>query len=113
MTTILIALIVNTIIVFFATYIVPGVKIYSFIYAVIVAVVLGFVNAFVHNMLVSMGLPPNYFTYGLLTLLLAGLAILAISYLLPGVEVENFGWAVIFALVVAVLNGVVHSFLHY
>lgn len=40
----------------------------------------------------------------ILRFLLSGLAVLLASYLLPGVHVENFGYALLVALVLAIVN---------
>ncbi|MEC7838682.1 MAG: phage holin family protein [Chlamydiota bacterium] len=110
---VIIALILNSIIVLLASYIVPGIKLYSFFYAVIVAGVIGLANALVHHILVWMGIPPNYLTYSLFTLLFTAGFILAISYWLPGIEVDGFKWALIYAVVIAVLNASIHSIIHH
>jgi len=109
---IVIALILNSIIVLIASYVVPGVKLYSFFYAVIIAGVLSLANAFVYHLLVLLSIPPNYFTYGLFTLLICTVFILAISYWLPGVEVDGFKWALIFSVVIALLNAGIHTMFH-
>ncbi len=42
-------------------------------------------------------------------ILIAALLVLLVSALVPGFEVDGFLWAVIFSLVLAVLNAVLHK----
>lgn len=111
MLAIIIALIINALVIFLASYIVPGVKLNSFWVAVFIAVILGVVNAFTHHLLVLLGVPPNIVTYGLFTLVVVTLAVMAISFCLPSFEVESFGWALIFSFVVAIINALLHYLL--
>ena len=113
MLAVFIALIVNTVIVFFASYILPGVKLSSFWVAVIVAIFLALINAFTHFLLQWMTLPPNYFTYGIASLIFSICALIGITYIMPGFEVDSFYWVVFFALIVGLSNGLIHSLLHY
>lgn len=108
-----IALIVNSVIVFLVSYILPGVKLSSFWVAVVVAIILGLINAFTHYLLQWMTLPANYFTYGIASLLFSICTLIGITYILPGFEVDSFYWVVFFALIVGLSNGLIHSLLHY
>lgn len=113
MLAIFIALIVNTAIVFFVSYIMPGVKLSSLWVAVIVALVLALINAFTHYLLQWMTLPANYFTYGIASLILSICALIGITYILPGFEIDSFYWVLFFAAIVGISNGLIHSLLHY
>lgn len=112
MLSIIIALIINTIIVFFAAYILPGVKLYKLIDAVIIAILLGICNAFIYHILMWMTLPTNFISYGILSLIICTVVILAVSYIMPGFEVDGFGGAFSFAILIAILNAIIHSLLH-
>lgn len=105
---VLIALVINLIVIFLASYILPGVKLYSFLTAVILAVVIGLANAFVHYFLYYMGVPPNFWTYGLLSFVLSSILIWIVSICLSGFEVDGLKWIFIFAFVISVFNAVIH-----
>ncbi|MFN3841070.1 MAG: phage holin family protein [Cyclobacteriaceae bacterium] len=45
--------------------------------------------------------------YSLIRFLLTGLGVLLTAYLLPGVHVEHYGYALLVALVLAIVNGIV------
>ena len=48
---------------------------------------------------------------GIIRFLLTGLAVLITAYLLPGVHVENYGYALLVALVLAIANVIVKPIL--
>lgn len=43
--------------------------------------------------------------------LLSGIAVLLTSYLLPGVHVENYGYALLVAVVISIANGIIRPIL--
>lgn len=112
MVAIIIALILNTLIVFLAAYIVPGVRLYSFWNAVVVAVIIGFFHALIHHVAMWLTLPPNFFSYFLCTFIIASIAIYLLSLTMPGFEVDGLKWVLIFSFVVSLLNGLLHHLFH-
>ncbi len=112
MVAIVIALILNTLIVFLAAYVLPGVKLYSFWNAVVVAVVVGVLHSLVHHAAIWLTLPPNFFTYFLCTLVLASIAIYILSLCMPGFEVDGLKWILIFSFIVALFNGLILHLVH-
>lgn len=101
----LVSLLVNSVAVFITAYILAGIKIDSFLTAILVAIVLGLVNAFLRPVLIFLTLPINILTLGLFTFVIIGALIMLTSYIVPGFQVNNFWWALLFALVLAVVNG--------
>lgn len=106
---ILIHLILSTIAVYATAYILPGVKINDWVTALIVAIVLGLVNAFIRPILLVLTLPINVLTLGLFTLVIMGFLVLLVSAIVPGFHVDNFWWAVLFAIVLAIINAFLGS----
>lgn len=102
-------LLINALAVFVTAYILPGVKVDSFITAVIVAVVLAVVNALLKPIIILLTLPINIITLGLFTFIINGLLILLVSNIVKGFSVENILWAIIFSLVVSIVNSVLHG----
>lgn len=91
-----------------AAYILPGVHISGFTTALVVAVVLGVINALLKPFLLFLTLPINILTLGLFTLVINAAIIQLVSLIVPGFIVDNFGWALLFSLVLSLIN----SFLH-
>jgi putative membrane protein len=85
-------------------YLLPGVRLSGFFSALVVAVVLGLVNTFIRPLLMLLTLPLNILTLGLFTFVINALLILLTSALVPGFNVAGFWWALLFSLVLAIIN---------
>ena len=90
-----------------AAYIVPGVSV-TLTSALIAAVVLGALNLFIRPILLVLTLPITILTLGLFSLVINALLVMFASYLVPGFLVTDFLTALLFALVLAVINWVFH-----
>jgi len=101
---IFLAIIINTIAVLLTSYILPGIHLASFWTALWVAVVLGIVNAIIRPIIFILTLPINILTLGLFSFVIMGLLVYLVRAIVPGFEVDNFGWAILFALIVAIIN---------
>lgn len=101
---ILIRLIVSGLAVFIASYLLPGVKVDSFLTAIIVSVILGIINTIIKPILILLTLPINILTLGLFTLVINALLVLLADSLVPGFEVDGLLWALIFSLVVSIVG---------
>lgn len=106
---ILINLLLSTIAVVVTAYVLPGVNVDSFLTALVVAVALGVVNAILKPILVILTLPINILTLGLFTLVINALLVLLVSAFVPGFHVDGFLWALVFGLVLSVVNGFLHK----
>ncbi|HUY62805.1 MAG TPA: phage holin family protein [Candidatus Paceibacterota bacterium] len=88
-------------------YIVPGVSI-TLGGALIAAVVLGALNIFIRPVLMLLALPINILTLGLFSLVINALLVMLAALLVPGFSIAGFWTALLFALVLAVINWVFH-----
>jgi putative membrane protein len=105
----LIRLVLNSVAVLITAYLSPGVVVDEFLTAMVVTVVLGLLNAVLKPILVLLTLPINLLTLGLFTLAINGLVILIASNLIPGFEVEGFIYAIIFSLILTLVNWVLST----
>ena len=85
-------------------YLLPGVRLSGFSAALVAALVLGLVNTFIKPVLLLLTLPLNILTLGLLTFVINALLILLTSSVVPGFVVTGFWWALLFSLVLSVIN---------
>jgi putative membrane protein len=85
-------------------YLLPGVRLSGFLAALVAAIVLGLVNTFIRPLLLLLTLPLNILTLGLLTFVINALVILLTSALVPGFNVAGFWWALLFSLVLSIIN---------
>ena len=100
----LLKLLVGTISVLVASYIVPGVVVASIMTAFIVAVVLGVLNVFAKPVLIFLTLPINLLTLGLFTFVINVALVWAAAYLVDGFTLETILAAVLFGLVTSLVN---------
>jgi putative membrane protein len=90
-------------------YVLPGVHVDNLTTAFIAAVVLGVINAFIKPILIVLTLPINILTLGLFTLVINALLILLTAKLVPGFKVDGFLWAVLFSIVLFLVNSFLHK----
>jgi len=102
---IIVSLLINSLAVAITAYLLqPNVQIDSFLTAVVVAVVLGVINTFIKPIIGLLTLPITLLTLGLFSLIINGLFILIVSGLVEGFTVSNFGWAIVFSIVLSIVN---------
>jgi putative membrane protein len=96
---------ISTLAILIAAYIVPGVSI-TLAGALIAAIVLGALNLFIRPILLILTLPINILTLGLFSLVINACLVLIASAIVPGFYVAGFWIALLFALVLAIINWV-------
>jgi putative membrane protein len=99
-------LIVNTLSIFAASYILRGVHVDSFLIAILVAVVMSVLNVTLKPLLILITIPFTLVTFGLFLLVINVLVIYAAAALIDGFDVDGFWWALLFSLLVSIVNGV-------
>ena len=77
--------------------------------APVMALLVGLLTGLVWPLLMRIALPVALFTFGLGSFLLLGALVLAISFAVPGVVVADLGVAVLVAVVIAAVSGLVSS----
>lgn len=100
----IIRIVLNTVAVFVAALVVPGIKVDGWVTALVVAVVLGVLNAFVRPVLIFLTLPVTILTLGLFIVVINAALVLLAAWLIPGFSVAGFGWALVFSLVVSLIG---------
>ena len=88
------------------SYVLPGVEVESFLYAILVAAVLGLLNTIVKPILIVLTIPITVVTLGIFLLFINAFIILIADYLLDGFSVENIWWALLFSLILSILNSI-------
>lgn len=106
---ILARIIVSGLAVFISAYILPGIRVDSFLTAIIVAVVLGVANSVLKPILVLFTLPLTVLTLGLFTFVINAGLVLLTAYLITGFSVASFLWALAFSLVLSLVSMFLNS----
>lgn len=87
-----------------AAYVIPGVTVRSFFSALWVALFLGIINMLLKPLLILITLPINILTLGLFTFVINGIIILLASSIVNGFQVSGFWIAVLFSIVLSIIN---------
>jgi len=102
-------LIVNSLAVFITAYLLEGVTVKDFPAALVVSILLGIVNAIIKPILLLFTLPLTILTLGLFTFVINALMVMLVSLLYDGFKVEGFLWALLFSLVLSVVNSLLSA----
>jgi putative membrane protein len=92
MMNLLVAWLVNTVSLIAVAYLMPSIKVDTFVTALIAALVLGLVNAIIRPVLVLLTLPVTLLTLGLFIFVINGLLFWAVGSFVKGFVVDGF-WA--------------------
>ena len=106
----LIHFLVSAVAILITAYVLPGVHVSGLLAAFVLAVVLGAINLILRPILIFLTLPITILTLGLFVLVINGLLIMLASYIVPGFAVDNFWWALLFGVVLAIVNWVLQVF---
>ncbi|MGD1893799.1 MAG: phage holin family protein [Cyclobacteriaceae bacterium] len=101
----IVSILVNAVAVFLAAYLLRGVTINNFWTALITAVLLAIINAVIKPILVFLTIPITILTLGLFILVINALILMVIDAMLSGLKIKNFGWALLFGVVLSIING--------
>lgn len=93
-------------------YLVPGLIISSIPAAALAAIVMGLINAFVRPIITLLTLPLTILTLGLFLLVVNGISLSLVGFFTPGVTVEGFWPAVIGAIVLSLVSGLIGKFVN-
>lgn len=97
-------IIILSISVVIAAYILPGVVLEDFSTAIVVAFVLALLNSILKPILVVLTIPITIFTLGLFLLVINAAMILIASHFVSGFEVDGFWYALLFSIVLSILS---------
>lgn len=106
---IVVNLLVSVLAIVISAYLLPGTTIDSLSTALMVAVVLGILNAILKPILTILTLPITILTLGLFSFVLNALMILLVSAIIPGFRVDGFMWALLFSLVLSLVNTLLNA----
>jgi putative membrane protein len=108
-TSFLIRLLITALAVILTSYLLPGVHVESFLSALILSLLLALLNVTLKPILVIITIPVTFLTLGLFLLVINALMILLADAILPGFIVDGFWWALLFSIVLWVINSLLRS----
>lgn len=95
--------IISVVAILLAAYLIPGINV-TLVGALVLAVVLALINIFIKPVVLLLTLPINILTLGLFSLVINALLIMLAGAIVPGFSVDNFWVALIFSVVLALVN---------
>lgn len=98
-------LMISSVAVIIASYLLPGVEVDGFWTAIVVALVLSLFNALVKPVLIILTIPATILTFGLFLFAINAIIILLADYAVDGFYVDGFWWAMLFSFLLSLLNG--------
>ena len=91
-------------------YILPGVHVEgNYFYAILIALMLSVLNTLVRPILVFLTLPATIVSLGLFLLVINASMVLIADKFMDGFNTDNFGWALLFSILLSIINSVVNK----
>ncbi|MFO7824796.1 MAG: phage holin family protein [Cyclobacterium sp.] len=103
---ILLQLAVAGLVVIFTAYLLPGIVVDDWITGVIIAALLALLNITIKPILIFLTIPITIVTLGLFLLVINALLVLIAASIVSGFTVDNFWWALLFSLVLSLVNSI-------
>jgi putative membrane protein len=101
----------NTVALFVATWLLPGLSYGSEWWALLIAgLVFTIVNFFVKPVLAILSIPFIIVTFGVFYFLINVLMLYLTHWIVPQFTISTFWWAALAAIIVSVVNGILHMF---
>ena len=107
----LIKLLLNTVAVVFLAKVLNGVFVDTYVTAIIVAIVISILNVLVKPFFVILTLPVTILTLGLFLFVINAVIILLADKLIDGFRVDGLWTAVLFSVLLCILQSLLHSFI--
>jgi putative membrane protein len=102
-------LLLTSVAILVAGYLLPGIHVSSFWTALLVALVLSFLNVFLKPFMVILTIPFTVITFGLFLLVINALIIMIASTWVAGFKVDGFWWAMLFSIILSVISSLLES----
>lgn len=108
---ILIQIVVAGLAVITSAYILPGISVQNFFTGIVIAALLALLNLTIKPILIFLTIPITLITLGLFLLVINALMVLIAAELIPGFVVNGFWWAVLFSLILSLINSLLGVFI--
>lgn len=105
----LIQILLTAIVVLVLGELLPGIHVAAFTTSIIVAAVLALLNLIVKPILVFLTLPATLITFGLFLLVINAVIILLADYLIGGFTVDGFWYALLFSVLLSLMQSILFS----
>jgi putative membrane protein len=101
---IILQIIISGLAVIIAAYILPGISVADFFTGIVIAALLALLNLTIKPVLIFLTIPITLLTLGLFLLVINAVIVIIAAEIVPGFVVEGFWWAVLFSLILSLIN---------
>ncbi|MCH7415577.1 phage holin family protein [Belliella sp. R4-6] len=101
---ILVQILLGGLAVLITSYLLPGVSVDDFLTGIVIAALIALLNITVKPILIILTIPITIVTLGLFLIVINALLILLAAKIVPGFVVDGFWWAVLFGLILGLIN---------
>jgi putative membrane protein len=105
----LLRIVITAVVAFALSYILPGIHIVSFWTAIKLSLVLAVLNFLLKPILVILTLPITIVTFGLFLFIINALIVWFVGHLVGGFQIDGFGWALLFSLLLSLLTSILYK----
>ncbi|MFZ4520706.1 MAG: phage holin family protein [Bacteroidales bacterium] len=102
-------LLLTSVAILIAGYLLPGVHVNTFWTALLVALVISFLNVFLKPLMVVLTIPFTVMTFGLFLLVINALIIMIAGSWVKGFKVDGFWWAMLFSIILSIISSLLES----
>ena len=102
-------ILITAVVAFALSSVLPGIHIHTFWAAIVLALVLAFLNFLLKPILIILTLPITILTFGLFLFVINALIVLLAGNFVRGFEVDGFGWALLFSLLLSLLTSLLYK----
>ena len=102
-------LLLTSVAIMLAGYLLPGIHVSSFWTALLVALVLSFLNLFLKPLMILLTIPFTIFTFGLFLLVINAFIIMIAGAWVHGFVVDGFWWAFIFSIILSLISSLLEK----
>lgn len=103
---ILLQLVVAGLAIIFTAYLLPGISVDDFLTGTIIAALLALLNLTIKPVLIFLTIPITLITLGLFLLVINAFLVIIASLIIPGFTVDSFWWALLFSLILSLVNSI-------
>lgn len=101
---IVIQIIISGLAVIITAYILPGISVDDFFTGIVIAALLALLNLTIKPVLIFLTIPITVVTLGLFLLVINGFLVILAAEIVPGFVVEGFWWALLFSVILSLIN---------
>lgn len=101
---IILQIIISGLAVVITAFLLPGIAVRDFFTGIVIAALLALLNITVKPVLIFLTIPITMLTLGLFLLVINALMVIIAAEIVPGFVVEGFWWAVLFSLILSLIN---------